>query len=387
MNWVLITGEYPPARGGVADYTALLAEALDQTGESVHVIAPRTEGVAAQRGNVVFHPLPAKYDLRSIALLDRTIRTIPQPRRLVVQYVAQAFGWRAMNLPFCFWVRSVRTRETIWTMFHEVAMPVRRDNTWRRNVLGAVTSLMARLIVHSSQRMFISTLAWRPWLASLGADHDRVFALAVPSNIPESVEPVDVLALRRRLTRDEPALLIGHFGTYTPHTLPVLYPLLAPLIASHPNRILVLLGKRGDTFADSLMDVDPRLKGRVCAPGYLSPGDVATHLSCCDLLVQPFADGVTTRRTTVMAGLALGLPILTNAGQFTETIWRDTGAVELCPTCDPNEMVHLANGLLNDPPRRRDLGRRARRLYLSSFSMHCAIEQLLCEQRADTTAA
>lgn len=387
MNWILITGEYPPTRGGVADYTARLAAALDQAGESVHVIAPATDGAPVGCGNISFHPLPARYNLRSIARLDRTIRTIPKPRRLVVQYVAQAFGWRAMNLPFCFWVRSVRTREAIWTMFHEVAMPVRRDNTWRRNVLGVVTSLMARLIIQSSQRMFISTLAWRPWLASLGAEENRIFGLAVPSNVPESADPVDVLGLRRRLTGGKPALVVGHFGTYTPHTLPVLYPLLAPLIASYPNRILLLLGKRSDTFAASLMEAHPQLKGRVFAPGYLSPEELATHLASCDLLVQPYTDGVTTRRTTVMAGLALGLPILTNAGQFTEAVWRGTGAVELSATSDPNEMLSLANDLLNDLPRRRDLGRRAKRLYLSSFSMECAIEQLLCEQRAGTTAA
>ena len=40
-TWHIITGEYPPNPGGVADYTQLVALGLAAHGDSVHVWAPR----------------------------------------------------------------------------------------------------------------------------------------------------------------------------------------------------------------------------------------------------------------------------------------------------------------------------------------------------------
>jgi len=145
VNWHIITGEYPPQHGGVSDYTRQIARGLADLGDAVHVWAPPVDGAnpspAGDRG-VTIHRLPNRFGLSGLRYLTREIDRLPGPKRFLVQYVPHAFGWKAANLPFCFWIRS-RRRESIWVMFHEVAYPFDRDQTPLRNALAVLNRMMA----------------------------------------------------------------------------------------------------------------------------------------------------------------------------------------------------------------------------------------------------
>src|SRR5262249_41080586 len=142
-RWAIITGEFPPDIGGVSAYTDQVARELVRAGDEVHVWAP----VAAQEGdpvpNVKIHRLPDAFGLRGLAQLDFALHRLPRPFRLLVQYVPQAFGWKAMNLPFCWWVS--RCTPPAWIIFHEVAVHLSLKQSVKHNVLGLVQRSMAQL--------------------------------------------------------------------------------------------------------------------------------------------------------------------------------------------------------------------------------------------------
>src|SRR5205085_11119201 len=96
---------------------------------------------------------------------------------------------------------------------------------------------------------------------------------------------------------------------------------------------------------------------RVRAADGLSAGDVSRHLQACDLLVQPYPDGVSTRRTSFMAALAHGRPTVTTRGPLTETLWGDCGAAVVVPAGDGPALAAAAAGLLADAPARARLAR------------------------------
>ena len=50
---------------------------------------------------------------------------------------------------------------------------------------------------------------------------------------------------------------------------------------------------------------------RVVAPGSLPAAAVTEYLRACDLVIQPYPDGVSSRRGTAMAALANGVPVVT----------------------------------------------------------------------------
>ena len=49
MIWHILTGEYPPACGGVGDYSALLAHRLKASGDAVVVWTPEVERTSANQ--------------------------------------------------------------------------------------------------------------------------------------------------------------------------------------------------------------------------------------------------------------------------------------------------------------------------------------------------
>src|SRR5262249_37568110 len=99
-TWVILTGEYPPQPGGVADYTRLLARGLAQAGDRVHVWSGPCSAPTPVDSGVHVHRLPGRFGPASLVQLHRELGRLPGPYRLLVQYVPHAFGMKAMNVPF-----------------------------------------------------------------------------------------------------------------------------------------------------------------------------------------------------------------------------------------------------------------------------------------------
>lgn len=375
LSWALITGEYPPKIGGVSDNSHQIARGLARAGEEVHVFTPFFPGAPPADPGVLVHALPGPYGLRALIRLDSELGRLARPPRVLVAYVPHGFGWRAMNLPLCLWLRW-RCRGPVWPIFHEIAFPVARHQPLKHNLLGVVHRVMATQVARGAQRIFISTPQWEAVLRRITRVEGEMTFLPVPSNIPVHVPADRVAALRSKLAPAQGAVVIGHFGMYRQSIGSMVAEAFVPLLSAAPDRVGLLIGLGAREFSETLIRRHPQLASRLRAPGELPPEEIAAHLAACDLLVQPFDDGVCVRRTTLMAGMALGLPIVTNAGPATEPFWQDSGAVAVARGSWPQEAVRLVDQLLAEPAGRRRLGERARSLYEEQFSIERTIQTL-----------
>src|SRR5687768_15809878 len=96
----IITPEYWPHCGGVADYTRQIALELAQAGDKVHVWCPA--GCAGEAGDApAIHPALGRFTKDDLAAVDVLFDEFPAPRRLLVQWVPHGYGFRSMNLHFC----------------------------------------------------------------------------------------------------------------------------------------------------------------------------------------------------------------------------------------------------------------------------------------------
>lgn len=381
-SWHFLTGEYPPQPGGVSDYTRNVAVALAREGESVHVWAPRVDAPELGDAGVQVHRLPSRFHPKHLAALGRQLDATPGPRRLVVQYVPFAYGLRAMNVPLCLWLQA-RREDAVWVMFHEVAFPFERGQGLKRHTLASVQRVMASLLTQRADALFVSIPAWERMLWPRQRKAGPAHWLPIPSNLPVQARPGAAEALHQQLAPG--SALLGHFGTYGPHLTPLLEASLVPLLRADASRRALLLGRGGPAFTESLLRRAPALEGRVHAPGPLEPQDVADHLAACTLLLQPYPDGISARRTSAMAGLALGVPMVTNAGALTEDVWRRTDAVALAPSPEGPALVAAAEPLLRDAHAREVCARAAPAFYASAFSLEHTLRtlrQLAAEEEA-----
>ncbi|HSC28356.1 MAG TPA: hypothetical protein VLD67_13840, partial [Vicinamibacterales bacterium] len=194
--------------------------------------------------------------------------------------------------------------------------------------------------------------------------------LPIPSAIPRAPRPA---ACERDGCR---AALVGHFGTYGSHIAPLLRSGLTALLDAEPSAAAICIGAGSDRFVADLAGARPDLRLRLTATGRASPHAAAAHILACDLMLQPYPDGVTTRRTSVMACLINGRAVVTTGGALTEPEWAGSGAVALVPSGDPRQLVEAARALLADGQARAALGARGEAVYRARFALEHTITAL-----------
>jgi len=186
-------------------------------------------------------------------------------------------------------------------------------------------------------------------------------------------DPAATAAIRTRYGHGRP--LVGHFGTYGRSISALLERTLQELAAMSDCHVL-LLGDRSDAACRALISAHPPLAGRLFATGRLAVHDVSHHVAACDVMLQPYPDGISSRRTSAMVALSHGRAIVTTAGRLTEPMWAESGAVVLAPVDDSHALAVAAATILFDVSQREETARRAAVLYDARFALRHTIAAL-----------
>src|SRR4051794_8618834 len=108
-TWHILTGEYPPQSGGVGAYSALLAAGLAATGADVHVWTSPGDGTPEAEG-VTVHRVGGRWSPADLKHVGDGLDAFASPRRLIVQYTPNAWGFKGLNFGFCRWLVGRRRR-------------------------------------------------------------------------------------------------------------------------------------------------------------------------------------------------------------------------------------------------------------------------------------
>ncbi len=367
-----ITCEYPPQSGGVSDYVYLLAKHSASQDDWIHVWCPPHAGQVEALPWVTVHPTLGRFTPRDLWRTGRELMQFPRPRRLMVHYVPQGFGYRSLNLGFCLWLwnRSWRHGDEVDLMVHE---PYVRFGPygWRWNAGAVIHRVMMFVLLRAARHVWISTPGWKSYLVPYASGRSLGFDwLPLPSNVPQADDASAVARVRERYA-PAGSPLIGHFGAFASPIAAMLEEILPALAKRVQSASLLLIGGGGEEFCERLIEAHPNLKGRVHATGFFdarSP-ELSALIQACDLLVQPYPDGVTSRRTTVMAALSHAKAVVTNAGPATESFWRTSKAVILAPAGDTQAFVEEVRNAMETSATRTSLGTAARILYDEKFDI------------------
>jgi hypothetical protein len=373
----IVTGEFPPSPGGVSEYTQLIARALSAQGQRVVVWSTGDENRPEQIDGIIVQRSAGNFDRAGCNNVDRLMLDYSGPKIVLVQYTPHAYGFRAMNIKFANWIRSRKERhgDAIWTMFHEVVYPWRLS-PMKHNLIALVTRMMARTLIKSSDRILASTSSWAKPLSHLGAPAGETIALPIPTNIPRITDQDRIREVRTSLQFDAASCVIGHFGTNGSLACNMLPPILKGLFESHSRLHFRIIGEGSDKTLEEFTKIGSNWGGRMSASGRCSAEDISANIQACDFMLQPYGDGVNTRRSSLMACMNNGRTAVTNLGLNSEPCWKqDCGLV----------LAHDSNTGFSNSTRKlvelqsqwASLGEIARRYYDDHFGLVHTIESLL----------
>ncbi len=230
-------------------------------------------------------------------------------------------------------------------------------------------------IVGWADAVVTSTEAWcDDWQAKMPSHKSKFSYAASPSTIP--VAPVSSASELRRAWRrqrgwDDDMLVLGWFGTASA-AKQLDWVLAAQKCAQAIGRpiALILIGRAEDIARSQNSPL-------IQSTGYVDAIAVSHVLQSIDLLLLPFIDGVSERRTSFMAGLAHGTPIATTIGHNTGPTLRQADICARTPANDPAAFLKEVTELMAAPDRRRALGERGRVHYQKHFDWPIVTAQFL----------
>jgi glycosyltransferase involved in cell wall biosynthesis len=368
VQWHIITGEYPPKRGGVSDYTYLLARALAEAGEEVHVWTPAVSHDVDGLAPTEVHVLPPCFGLRWLMALHRGLAAMGNQGTVLVQYVPHMYGWKAMNLAFCFWLALQRKKKKIWVMFHEVAFPFKRHQPLKHDLLAVVHRSMAWIVLRSASKSFTSIEPYKALLTRL-APRAQIGLLRLFSNVPFGDTAREPDSRRSQVASARP--LVGTFSSFGNETWELLMHNL-PVLLKDSTFDLLLIGP-GANFIRYFSRKYPMFKHRLRTSGRVNALEAGPYIQSCDVLLQLYPDGACGARGTFTAALASGVPVVTTAGPLTEPL---LGGAAAFVEQKPHDILRAVESLLDDQAAARNLGAAGRRLYDDHFALPVALAAL-----------
>jgi glycosyltransferase involved in cell wall biosynthesis len=355
----IVYGESGSEVDAIRDASFLLADALRAEGLDVDLYVKRRRGSKAAG--------PVQAAAAKTTPRDLSARKLASYDGVLVQYNPFSYGrWGfAPGLPAKLLRLRRAKRPKIGLVVHEPYVPMLN---WRSFLMGCWQRAQLLALRATSDVAFASI---ERWVADLKTSHPRrpTFHLPMGSTLP--CRPDARPAERERLEIGEGELVLAAFGTAHPSRMVHLVGAAANAVARDVGRVLVLnLG----ADAPPIRDLDDRVRLR--QPGGLPADDVARLLASADIYLAPFIDGVSTRRTTVMAALQHGVPVVGTDGLLTDQLLRE-GPIVLTPVGRPELFAPAVVGLARDTRKRLELSEKSATFYRTMFSWPVLAKRVL----------
>lgn len=340
MRILLVYPAHDHPVDGIRDYAIRLIEELRAEGDDAALLRPR----------------------RGLTLGPSLLGALPRrgETALVLQYNPFAWGrWgMAPSLVLALaLVRLLRPQIRVLLTIHEAYVPVRDIRTlamggWQRGQLRALLALAHGAVVAAG---------WLAPVLSRGWPYRPVGHLPASSNLPDERRS---RCTERALNGYEGRFVIATFTTGHESHLHSHVAYAASAVARACTRPVLLLLLGSNNVAPS--DI-PEVEQTV-TPGYLDAPALARALSTADLFLAPFAEGATTRRTSLMAAMQHGVAIVTTASEFTDRCLTDGEALAFSAADDCSGFASQAARLAADAPVRAKRAVAGRALYERHFS-------------------
>jgi len=360
MHILMITPHYPPDSSGVGDYTALLAEALTRQGSQVAVVTSNHRRSISLSETTTVRVLPIIADWGWFCLPQLCAVAMQGQYDVVhVQYQNEMYNRSASITALPLLLKLLSPSLSTVVTVHDYGTPWPRYA--RARVLAgpygkawflAMLLVSARIILTNEQDewRFLRQRPRYPMPAS------RYATIPIGSNLPVVPSPVG---------EEGPTLSVGYFGFVNPAKgVDVLLNGFAAAYHQRPTLRLVMVCalQDDDAYHKTIrLRIDALSLGDVVrVTGRLNATVAATTLAQCALIALPFRDGISLRRTTLMAALALGRPTISTRSVVPPGILRDGRDVVLIPRDDSMALERAILNLASDPTARARLAVNAR---------------------------
>lgn len=355
MRVGFVTGEYPPHRGGVGDYTRQLAHHLADRGLDIQILTHRTARSTEETFQV--HSQISHWGFKALLTTRRWAANL-RLDLVHLQFQTAAFSMS----PWVHFLPQVM-RQPTFTTFHDVRAPYLFPKA------GRLREASVRFLARNSSGVTVTGPGDRAALP----DHRHICEIPVGSNILAPLPAdYDRAVTRDRYGANADDFVIAHFGfAHESKGLTNLLIALASIRESGvPAQLWFIGALRGDSdpqnrAAQTKLGAQIETLGLspfVHRSGYLEEPQVRAALTAADLVVLPYRDGAAYHHGSLQAAIHAGCAIISTIPQNPAPLFQSEKNLRLVPPDDAPALTTAIHELFHHPNVRASLRAGARAL-------------------------
>jgi glycosyltransferase involved in cell wall biosynthesis len=374
----MVVDDFPPLMCGIGQYAACLAHSLSLNDVAVTIVTKRVDGCpeVQERDGVRIHRVVRGWFLSDLKYILALLRELGPDAILHIQYASCSSYYRRLMINFLPVVLRVLqpTRRVVLTLhgFHEQRM------RWRVRVAPMLIASHVRIFLQRKDHAMVTR-----WLRS------TLFHSVLMPQAP-GIPTIDMTDRVRTETRESlgfnirDRVVVFFGGIRSDKGLDELIEAVRTVRSREPSVRLLIVGvleahPRFDVeYKTRLQEMLNRATGENWATFVSAPvtESVPMLLRAADLAVFPFTMGASENRSSMLAALVNGLPVLTTRGPSTPKRFEEEYGVKTVPARDHTKLVSAIEELLCRPVALSDLQQRAaaavRRLSWDAIGRHTA---------------
>lgn len=405
-TWHILTTSYPPYRGGLGFHSCHLGECLAIRGHRVMVWSafnPENKDTvrrwdAEKVKNVEHYRISNHWDQQSFAVVLKQI--VEWGGSLVIQYRPQAFSSDSASSLVEF-LKSLKAYQSLYQHTVKVGLMVHRvfedflvhsdhqtqsdQRLWNSMMqLKQISKLICLVdFVFVTSSLLAHRLRWHPFLMFKKSISVGVMPVSSPVSYRAGVIQVRNLKQAYCGAVGDDCFVVGTYSSFKePEVLTVISAVMTQLLLKNRGWIWLGFGRYSTHYFQVLRAEHSHLCERIVSAGELDPEALSAHVLLCDVMFQPYYQGINTQRASAMVVLDHAKPLVTSSGRYTEKIWHSRSAVRLQSWNDQNGFQQTIEELSLSDQTRHQLGQRGKQLYDEMFSWK--IKRGLLEQMSET---
>lgn len=316
---VTLTPKTPPHICGVGDYTINLAtHCQSQLNLDINIVVetscdPRSEPIKIQP--LVKNWSPTGCQALLTELEASGVKTV------ILQYTGFSYSPKGFNLNLIPFWQDCAQRFQALLMVHETynRWDLKYPGTW---ALNPCQKYLLRQLTQVSHQVFCGSETYLSQLKRIISDPQKLHYLPIPSNIPPDPLTSDQRqVLQHSLNLPSNHHVLSLFGCQHSIRQDWLYKLDRHLKQLNQPISWLLLGNAQQILLPLL---NPVLR-----PGHLTASRLSHHLQLSDLLLMPHELGISAKRTSLMAAIEHGVPIIGTKGYLTDQFLCQLPSIKL----------------------------------------------------------
>jgi len=386
---IMITGEFFPMRGGVADYSYNISKELAKKYDVIIITSENNlfkdefsnrENIGAIEGlnigdNIKLFPIIKTKSFKTIPKIVKIIRFL-KPDIIIVQYVPYMYNYYGLPIWLVFLFVILKLfRHKICLRIHEVAV------TLSYNPIYLLVGLIQRLIIHNLWLLtdigFINMLSFAKMIKF---SKDKIRIIPVCSSIEVTEEEdikikAEAAELKREISENGKFFIISTYGSDAYYKR---YDILLEVLIKNDNLKLLYIGK-----GNELRNLVEKkcLENRVIITGYIKHRDVYKYLISSDIFIFFHSDirgGVGTKSSSLITAFYAGLPVIGCSGKMTDNFYfKHLENIYLLNDCSEQAVSKAILEVLNNKELTDKISHGAKNAYQKFFSAEKIADQYI----------